>query len=110
VLVVANVINLSAIASVGSACSLAIFLLVGIAGYRRRADTGANGGIVLAAIVVTATVLVFFAIDTLDNAPETFIAIVAIALLSISLDFIWKRRRERPRPGPPANAGITPMG
>jgi amino acid transporter len=111
VLVVANVIDLSAIASVGSACSLAIFLLVGIAGYRRRADTGANGSIVLAAIVVTAIVLVFFTIDTLDNAPETFIAIVAIALLSIALDFIWKRRRERPRPGPPAaSAGITPRG
>ena len=39
VLVVANLVDLSAIASVGSACSLAIFLLVGIAGYRRRADT-----------------------------------------------------------------------
>jgi amino acid transporter len=111
VLVVANVIDLSAIASVGSACSLAIFLLVGIAGYRRRADTGANGWIVLAAIVVTAIVLVFFAIDTLDNAPETFIAIVAIALLSIALDFIWKRRRGRPRPASPAaSAGITPRG
>jgi len=110
VLVVANVVDLSAIASVGSACSLLIFLLVGIAGYRRRADTGSNAVIVLAAIAVTAIVLVFFTIDTLDNAPETFIAIVAIALLSIALDFIWKRRRERPRPRPPAASGITPSG
>ena len=110
VLVVANTVYLSAIASVGSACSLLIFLLVGIAGYRRRADTGSNAVIVLAAIAVTAIVLVFFTIDTLDNAPETFIAIVAIALLSIALDFIWKRRRERPRPGPPAASGITPSG
>ena len=110
VLVVANVVDLSAIASVGSACSLLIFLLVGIAGYRRRADTGSNAVIVLAAIAVTAIVLVFFTIDTLDNAPETFIAIVAIALLSIALDFIWQRRRERPRPGPPAASGITPSG
>jgi amino acid transporter len=111
VLVVANLIDLSAIASVGSACALVIFLLVGIAGYRRRADTGANGVVVLAAIAVTAVVLVFFTIDTLDNAPETFGAIVAIALLSIALDFIWKRQRERHRPGPPAaSAGITLLG
>ena len=95
-----NVVDLSAIASVGSACSLVIFLLVGIAGYRRRADTGANGVIVLAAIAVTAIVLSFFTVDTLDNAPETFGAIVAIALLSVALDFVWKRRR----------AAITPTG
>ena len=40
VLVVANLVDLSAIASVGSARSLIIFPLVGVAGYRRRADTG----------------------------------------------------------------------
>ena len=78
VLVVSNLVNLSAIASVGSACSLVIFLLVGVAAYRRRADTGANAAIVLAGIAATAVVLAFFAVDTLRNAPETFIAIVAI--------------------------------
>ncbi len=95
VLVVANLVDLSAIASVGSACSLMIFLLVGVAGYRRRADTGSQALIVLAAIAVTATVLVFFAVDTLRNAPETFSAIVGIALLSVLLDFVWKRARDR---------------
>ena len=77
-LVVSNLVDLSAIASVGSACSLVIFLLVGVAAYRRRADTGANAVIVLAGIAATAVVLAFFAVDTLRNAPETFIAIVAI--------------------------------
>ena len=42
VLVVSNLVDLSAIASVGSACSLVIFVLVGVAAYRRRADIGAN--------------------------------------------------------------------
>jgi amino acid transporter len=93
VLVVANVVDLSAIASVGSACSLLIFLLVGIAAWRRRAETGSNGLIVLTAIAVTAIVLAFFAVDTLRNAPETFIAIVAIAALSVVLDLIWKHFR-----------------
>jgi amino acid transporter len=93
VLVVANLVDLSAIASVGSACSLVIFLLVGVAAYRRRADIGAAAPIVLAAIGVTAVVLVFFAVDTLRNAPETFAAIVAISALAVVLDLIWKRVR-----------------
>ena len=93
VLVVSNLVDLSAIASVGSACSLLIFLLVGIAGYRRRADTGSLAVVVLAAIAVTVVVLAFFAVDTLRNAPETFAAIVAITLLAVVLDAVWKRAR-----------------
>jgi amino acid transporter len=95
VLVVSNLVNLSAIASVGSACSLIIFLLVGIAAYRRRADTGSHAAIVLTAIAATAVVLVFFAVDTIRNAPETFTAIVAIAALAVVLDLVWKRARNR---------------
>jgi len=93
VLVVANLVDLSAIASVGSAVALVIFLLVGAAGYRRRADTGSNPLIVLLAIAVTATVLVFFAVDTARNAPETFVAIVAIGVLAVILDSVWRRAR-----------------
>ena len=61
--------------------------------YRLRAETGARGGILLAAIAATAVVLAFFAVDTLRNAPETFIAIVGIAALSVALDAVWKRAR-----------------
>ncbi len=93
VLVVANLVDLSAIASVGSACSLMIFLLVGISALRLRSETGSNAAIILTAIAATAVVLVFFAIDTLRNAPETFTAIVAIALLAIILDAVWKHIR-----------------
>jgi amino acid transporter len=95
VLAVANLVDLSAIASVGSACSLMIFLLVGIAGYRRRAETGSNALVVLVAIGATGVVLVAFAIDTLRNAPETFSAIVGIAALSVALDLLWKWARDR---------------
>ena len=105
VLVVANLVDLSAIASVGSACSLMIFLLVGIAGYRLRSETGALGAIVLVGIAATAVVLVFFAVDTLRNAPETFVAIVAIAALAVILDVIWKRVR----PEPPPAAAAAPV-
>lgn len=97
VIVIANLVNLSAIASVGSAVALMIFVLVGVAGYRRRADTGSNGLVVLFTIALTAIVLGFFAVDTARNAPETFTAIIAITVLSVILDAIF--RHPRPRTG-----------
>ena len=93
VLVVANLVDLSAIASVGSAIALAVFVLVALAGYRRRADTGANPVIAVAAIAISVIVLGFFIVDTLNNEPATFAAIVAITLLAIIIDFTWKRGR-----------------
>jgi riboflavin transporter FmnP len=47
----------------------------------------------MVAMAATAVVLVFFAIDTLPNAPETFMAIVAIGVPAIVLDLVWKRER-----------------
>jgi O-antigen/teichoic acid export membrane protein len=106
VLLIANLVDLSAIASVGSACSLLIFLLVGVSGYRLRKETGSLGAIVLLGVAATAIVLVFFGVDTLRNDPETFVAIVGVAGLAVVLDLIWKRIR-----GPrqePATAGDSP--
>lgn len=94
VLVVANLVDLSAIASVGSAVALLIFVLVGAAGFRRRADTGSSTAIVVLAIGVTTIVLAFFAVDTWRTAPETFAAIIALLILAVVLDS-WTRRRGR---------------
>ena len=100
VLVVSNIVDLSAIASVGSACSLLIFLLVGTAAFRLRTQIGARAVIVVTAIAATAVVLVFFAVDTLRNAPETFTAIVIIVILAVVLDLVWKRARGESQPNP----------
>jgi amino acid transporter len=94
-LVLANFLDLSAIASVGSACSLVVFLLVGYAGYRLRSETGASAAVVVVGMAATAVVLGFFAVDTLRNDPETFTAIVAMTLLAVGLDVAWKRLRDR---------------
>ena len=93
VLVVSNLVNLSAIASVGSACSLSSSsssASPAIGGARTPARIGA---IVLTAIAATAVVLAFFAVDTIRNAPQTFTAIVVIAALAVVLDLVWKRAR-----------------
>ena len=103
VLVIANLVDLSAIASVGSAISLVIFLLVGVAAYRLRAEIGALAAVVLAAIALTALVLVFFAIDTARNSPETFSAIIVITALAVVLDLVWKRVR------PPESSAAEPL-
>jgi amino acid transporter len=105
-LVLANFLDLSAIASVGSACSLVVFLLVGLAGYRRRGETGASSVVVLIGMAATAIVLGFFAVDTLRNDPDTFGAIVAMTLLAVGLDFVWKRVRDRS--GDTPDAGLAP--
>ena len=76
-----------------------IFLLIGLAALRLRSEIGASVPIVLLALAATAVVLVFFAVDTLRNAPETFAAIVAIAGLAVVLDLVWKHVRG-PRAGP----------
>ncbi|HET7744803.1 MAG TPA: APC family permease [Gaiellaceae bacterium] len=98
VLVVSNVVDLAAIASVGSACSLMVFLLVGIAGFRLRRETASQAAIIVVAVAATAIVLAFFAVDTARNAPETFTAMVAITALCVVLDLAWKRARGPAQP------------
>ena len=101
VLIVANLVDLSAIASVGSAVALMVFLLVGLAGWRRRADTNSNPVIVLVAIAVTRIVLGFFAVDTIQTAPETFTAIILLGLLAVILDALVRRHHHHLSPRPP---------
>ena len=91
VLVVANLVDLSAIASVGSAVALMVFLLVALAGWRRRADTTSEPALILAAIALVAIVLGFFAVDTYRHAPATFVAVVALGVLAIVLDALVRK-------------------
>jgi amino acid transporter len=93
-LLVANLSNLGAIASVGSAVSLAVFLLVGAAGWRRRHDTGSNPVIILLSMTVIVVVLGFFVVDTIENAPETFGAIVGVGVVAMILDALFRRPLE----------------
>jgi amino acid transporter len=99
VLVIANLVDLSAIASVGSATALVLFLFVGVAGYRLRQETSSNTLVVLLAIGVVVVVLAVFAADTLRNDPETFAAMLAIGVVAIVFDALW--RREGPEPAAP---------
>ena len=95
VLLLANLVDLSAIASLGSAVALAIFLITTIAAYRLKAETGSRTSLLVAGIVLTVVVLLVFAVQTLRTEPATFVAIIGILALAIVLDLIWSRIRAR---------------
>lgn len=93
VLLLAALVDLTAIASLGSAVALAIFLVVSIAAFRLRRETGSSTLVLVAAIVLTVAVLLVFAVQTLRNEPETFVAIIGILVLAVGLDLVWARMR-----------------
>lgn len=95
VLVLANLVDLSAIASLGSVVALAIFLLVAVAGMRLRAETGSSVGVIVTAIVATVVVLVIFSIQTLRTEPETFVAMIGVLALAVVLELLWQAVRRR---------------
>jgi amino acid transporter len=82
--------DLSAIASLGSAVALLIFTLVSIAHVRVRRETGARMGLILLALVTTASTFAVFASTTLADEPATMTALVVIIVLAVALDLVWK--------------------
>lgn len=95
VLLLATTVDLTAIASLGSAVALAIFLIVSVAAFRLRAETKSSTALVIAAMLLTLVVLVVFVVETLRTEPTTFIAMVGIVLLAVVLDLVWGRIRAR---------------
>jgi amino acid transporter len=85
--------DLSAIASIGSAVALVVFALVSLGHFRVRHETGARTWLLVLAVASAVIVLVTFALTTLTEEPATAVALVAILVLSVALDVIWKRRR-----------------
>lgn len=94
VLLLANLADLTQIASIGSAVALTIFLLVSIAGLRLRSQTGSQAWIIIVGLAVTSIVLLLFIADTIENDPETFTAMIALALAALALDTVWTWYRD----------------
>ena len=60
---------------------------------RIRAETGAKLPILVLAIVAAGAVFVTFVFTTLIHEPASIVTIVVIVVLSIGLDYGWKRSR-----------------
>ena len=103
VLLLALLVDLTAIASLGSVVALVIFLMVALAGMRLRAETGSNIVIIGLGIVSTAVVLLVFGIQTWQDTPETFVAMIVVLGLAVVLELVWSAVLRRRQGTPPAD-------
>jgi amino acid transporter len=87
--------DLSAIASIGSAIALAIFMLVTAAHLRVHRDTGARTSVLVLALLTTGVALLTFVTTTLIHEPASMATLAGIVAVSLCLDLGWARRRGR---------------
>jgi len=97
-------LDLTAIASIGSAVALTLFTLVTISHLRVRSQTGASLGVLLAALLLTVATLFSFTTTTLVEEPATLWTLLALLALAVVLDLVWKRVRAGRPPGMPASS------
>jgi amino acid transporter len=90
-IVLAAGFSLTAIASIGSAAALLVFTLATLAHLRVRADTGARLELLVLAIATSSIALVAFVVTTLATEPASFWTLLIILLLSVGVEFWWKR-------------------
>lgn len=104
ILLMANLFDVTAIASIGSAVALAIYVLITIAHLRMAGETQASKPVLVLALIATSVAILLFAWYTLITAPQTFAILVAIIILAWVVEAIWrsisKRRLEVTEPPP----------
>ena len=96
--IIAITLDLGAIAALGSAVSLAVFIMAGFAHLRVIDETGANRLIIWAAIVTAILTFLAFLISTFVDDPRTVVLLGVVVLGAVGLDFLWtgiRTRRER---------------
>jgi amino acid transporter len=86
-------LNLSEIASIGSAVALLVFTLVTAGHLRLRHETAARAWALVLAVVSTVIVLAAFTFTTLVEEPATAVTLAVILALGVSLDLGWKAVR-----------------
>ncbi|WP_028045599.1 APC family permease [Cellulomonas sp. URHE0023] len=89
-----TVLGLGALASVGSAVSLAVFLLVAIAAFRLRSELNASTLLTAAATVISAVVLAWFVVDLFRAQRRSFWFMIVLIVLAVVVDVVWTRRRQ----------------
>jgi amino acid transporter len=90
--------NLSAIASLGSAVALLIFLMISLGHFRIRSETGANAAVLVIGMLTVIITLVGFFATTLKTSPASLVAFVALALLAVVVDTVWRAVRDARSP------------
>ncbi|MFB6561522.1 APC family permease [Streptomyces sp. NPDC056400] len=104
-LVLAVAFKLEAIASIGSAVALLIFVLITAAHFRVRKETGASPAILGLAITAAGAVLVTFVVTTLIHEVASLVTLLVILAISVGLDFAWHGRHGGRTGSPTATRG-----
>lgn len=89
-LIMANLFDLSAISSIGSAVALSVYVLITIAHLRMTGETRASKAVLYLALVATSLAILLFAGYTLRTAPQTFVILVVIVILAWVVEAIWR--------------------
>jgi amino acid transporter len=95
IMLLAVFFNVSAIASIGSAVSLAIFALLTVAHLRLAKETGASKIVLVIALVATILAILLFCWNTLLTAPQTFTILVFVIILAWVIEAIWRAISKR---------------
>jgi len=102
-LIVANLFDLAAIASLGSAVALAIYVLITIAHLRIADETKASRPVLIVALIATSVAILVFAWYTLATEPQFFVILLAGIVLAWLIEAIWLGISKRqPKEGEPA--------
>jgi len=94
-------LDLSAIASLGSAVALLIFLSISIGHLRIRHETGVNTAVLSFAILTIVITLLGFIATTLASSPTSLAALIALMVLAAVADSLWRASKSRHHPVTP---------
>lgn len=101
-LILAVAFDLNAIASIGSAVALVVFLISTIAHLRVRSETGARLSVLLLGAITIGIALATFVLTTMIDEPATAWTLLGILVVSVVLDLVWgwaRTRRDREAAG-----------
>ncbi|VAW48386.1 cationic amino acid transporter (cat-2) [hydrothermal vent metagenome] len=88
-LMLANSIDLTEIAIIGSASFLLIFFIVNIAAYQLRLTIQANPVIIFIASLVSGSALITLLIHTFENNPRAIVIFIAFIAISILFELLY---------------------
>lgn len=95
VLIFVWLFNLSAIASLGSAVALLIFLTISLGHLKIRKVTGVNPIILILAILTVVITLLGFFINTAKTNPASLLAFVVLFALAFIADIFWRSAKNK---------------
>jgi len=94
-LIVANLFDMAAIASLGSAVALAIYILITIAHLRMVNETKASRPVLIVALIATSVAILVFGWYTLFTDPQFFVILLASIILAWVVAAVWRAISKR---------------